>query len=501
MRTLIAARHILAHSAGHHALLRDGEIVYEGTRVIFVGHGYTGPIDESLDLGESLVMPGLIDLDALADIDHLVLDSWHDEERADGLVWSQEYAARSGDVFTAEERLVVRQYALVQLALHGVTTYMPIASETHSAWAESFDEMVGVAEISRRIGLRGYLGPSYRSGVNVVRPDRSRGVHWDLAAGRAGLADAVRFLDHCAQLDDPLVNGVLLPCRIETLDPELMRATAAVSAERGTLVRLHALQGLVERELVVQTHHMTPLDLIAATGLLTDRLLLPHAIFTDRSSRLTPQARHDDLQRLADAGVSVVHCPLTSLRYGDVLESFRRYREAGITLALGTDSFPPDLVRGMDVGVHLAKVVDGRDDASPAQDYVDAATLGGAKALRRPDLGRIEPGAQADLVAFSLSDLRDGVLDDPIRSLLLNGSARQVTHTVVAGRMVVRDGRVPGVDVAQLRCQAQALFEKMREAYTGRDHRHRSRDGLFPPSFPPFREPQPQRRQTTAVTR
>ena len=265
-----------------------------------------------------------------------------------------------------------------------------------------------------------------------------------------------------------------------------MRATARVSAEREVLVRLHALQGLPERRLVLDAYGTTPLDVIDRTGLLNDRLLVPHAIFTNLSSRVTDAERDDDLQRLAASGVSVVHCPLTSFRYGMVLESFGRYRDAGVNLALGTDSFPPDLVRGMDVGVHLAKWVDGRHDAAPVEHYVEAATLGGAAALKRPDLGRLEPGAQADLVAFSLDDLRDGVLDDPVRTLVLNGTARQVTHSVVAGRTVVRDGRVPGVDVDALRQRGQRLFDTMRAAYAERDHRQRTADELFPSTFPAF---------------
>src|SRR3712207_4535289 len=118
------------------------------------------------------------------------------------------------------------EYALAQLALHGITTYMPIASEIHSSWAESFEELVDMAETSRRIGLRGYLGPAYRSGVHVTTADGSRSVLFDEAAGLAGLRDAEKFLDYAAGLGDPLVAGVLLPCRIETLSEQLMRESA-----------------------------------------------------------------------------------------------------------------------------------------------------------------------------------------------------------------------------------------------------------------------------------
>ncbi|MFF8774305.1 chlorohydrolase family protein [Kitasatospora sp. NPDC015120] len=487
MRTRWRARHVLAHQNGGHALLRDGEVVWEDDVIVHVGRHYDGPVDVDLDLGDSLVMPGLIDLDALTDIDHLVLDSWHGPAVGGGLQWSQDYFDhRRHDVLTPDERRTVREFALAQLALHGITTYMPIASEVHSSWAEPYEELVAMAETSRRIGLRGYLGPAYRSGVNVALPDGGRGVAFDEARGRSGLRDAVRFLDHLDRLADPLLTGVLLPCRIETLTAELLRETAEIAGRRDVLVRLHALQGTVERELVQRLHGMTPIELIERTGLFDTRLLIPHTMVIDRHPDVYGEDR-GDLHRLARAGVSVVHCPLTSLRYGSVLHSFGAYRAAGVNLCLGTDSFPPDLIRGMDTGVHLAKLVDGRFDAAPAEHYVEAATLGGARALGRADLGRLEPGAQADLVAFDVADIRDGVQDDPVRTFLLSGTARQATHSVVAGRPVLVDRALPGLDLPALKREAQRLFDRMRAAYSERDILRRNADTLFPPTFPDFR--------------
>jgi cytosine/adenosine deaminase-related metal-dependent hydrolase len=485
MRTRWRAAHVLAYQNDGHALLRDGEVVWEDDTLVFVGQNYGGPLDVDLDLGNSLVMPGMIDLDALTDIDHLVLDSWHSADVGPGLQWSQDYFGRSADVFTPAERSVNREYALVQLALHGITTFMPIASEVHSSWAEPYDELVDMANISRRLGLRGYLGPSYRSGVNVALPDGSRDVAFDEARGKDGLRDAERFLDHADSLDDPLVNGVLLPCRIETLTEDLLRQTSALAQRRNVPVRLHCLQGILERELVQRRHGCTPLELLERTGLLETHLLVPHGVVIDRHPGVHGEDR-GDLATLAKAGVSIIHCPQTSLRYGSVLRSFGAYRRAGINLCLGTDSFPPDLIRGMDVGVHLAKVIDGRADAAPAEAYIEAATLGGARALGRDDLGRLEPGAQADLVAFALGDFRDGVQDDPIRTFLLNGTARQATHSVVAGRPVLVDRRIPGVDLDDLQRRGQVLFDKMRDAYSERDYRRRPATELFPPTFPAF---------------
>jgi cytosine/adenosine deaminase-related metal-dependent hydrolase len=486
MRTLVTASWVIAHSDGHHVEIPDGAILVDGTTILDVGTRAAidpASADRTIDLGDAVVLPGLIDLDALTDIDHLILDAWGSPEHTASFAWSSEYFGHPRSVFTAEQRRQVREYALVQLALHGITSYMPIASEVHSDWAETYEDVVAMAEVSSRLGLRGFLGPSFRSGVNVTLADGTRSVAFREEAGRSGLADAVRFLDHVAALGDPLLTGVLLPCRIETVTPELLLEVARVSRERNVLVRLHALQGVGERTYIQREHGVTPLELIDASGLLNERLIIPHGVVIDVHPEIFGRDT-GDLDRLAAAGISIVHCPLTNARYGHLLERFANYRAHGITLCLGTDSFPPDLIRGIDVGVQTAKVQAGDLGQGQLAEYVEAATLGGAAALHRPDLGRIAPGAQADLSAFSLSDFRSGVVEDPVRTLVLNGTARDAVLTMVAGRVVMQDGAIPGVDLDALRRTGQALFDQMRAAYPERDYRHQATAELFPPVFP-----------------
>ncbi len=487
MRILLTADHVLAHNGSTHVELRDAAVIVVDDVISYVGPRADAPvdgIDEHIELGESLLMPGLIDLDALTDIDHVIIDSWWSKDESARLQWSAEYfAGERRQVFTSAERLEIREYALLQLALHGITSYMPIASEVHSDWAESFDDLVAMAEVSRDIGLRGFLGPSYRSGVNVVTASGMRTVLMDEDKGEAGFADALRFLDHLVERQDPLLTGVLLPCRIETLTPSLLAQTADAARERGVIVRLHALQGEFERDYIVKNYGHSPLQHIAESGLLAERLIVPHGVFLDVNSRVDGQ-NNGDLAVLADNNVSIVHCPLTNARYGSTLETFALYREEGINICLGTDSFPPDLIRGIDSGVQLSKAQHGDLSRGELAGYVDAATLGGAIALGRADLGRIAPGAQADLTAFRLDDFRMGVTDDPLRTLILNGTGRDASLTMVAGAIVMRDGVIPGVDLGAIRARGQKLFEKMRAAYSERDYRGETTNELFPPVFP-----------------
>ncbi|MBN9620813.1 MAG: amidohydrolase family protein, partial [Actinobacteria bacterium] len=342
---LIRAQYVLGHDGTDHVLHRDAVVVHSGGVVRYVGTEWPEPVDDVIDLGPALLMPGLIDLDAVADIDHALLDSWSPDSIRSGYQWSEEYARhRRRAVFDADERATIREYALTHLLLNGITTCMPIAAETHSDWAETHDDMVRVAAIAQRLGIRSYLGPSYRSGVTVVRADGHRDVVWEPTLGEDGLGGAVDFLDHVAALGDDRLRGVLLPCRIETMTPQLLAATAAAADDRGVLVRLHAMQGGLEHELLGQRLGYGPLELLERSGLLHERLLVPHATFPAGPVAGVP-AEAAVRRRLGAAGVTVVHCPLTAARYGMALRSFDRFREDGVNLALGTDSAPPDLIR------------------------------------------------------------------------------------------------------------------------------------------------------------
>ncbi len=495
MESVIRAKHALIGAGENRRWLNDAVVHVRDGRIVEVTSGTAATLDMAahvIDLGNAILFPGFIDLDALVDIDHLLLDSWHSPQEASLLAGSAEHwrSHRTG-ILTPEERSTLRTFGLVQLALHGITSYMPIASEIHLDWNESSDELRETARVSKELGLRGWLGPSYRSSVAAADVDAggtvSRILVTDDELGQQGFERALDFADELIAANDPLLRPVLLPCRIETMSDELLSATAEAATKRDLLIRLHSLQQGWERVMIQERNGMTPLDLLERMNLLNDRLLIPHALWTDRNPALggLEACAKDsaDLRRISESGASVVHCPLTSFRYGEVLNTLSDYNAAGITMALGTDSFPPDLIRGMDIGVYAARSRFGPDAADFAQ-YINAATTGGAKALHRPDLGTIEEGATADFTAFSLTDFRDGVTDDPLRTLILNGTARNAIFSMVAGRTVMREGRIEGIDLNKLRADAQTVFAKLRQGYALRDPLGRAVDTIFPPTFP-----------------
>lgn len=454
--------------------LTDAVVLVRGSKIAEVAQGSDAAklaqgADELIDLGNSVVLPGLIDLEGLVDIDHLNLDSWWGAEHSARLEWSHRYAQSPREVLTPTERSTLREYGIVQLLLHGITTAMPISTEVHGAWAETHDDLLDTAHTASELGLRVFLGPSYRSGVHVVHRDGSPDIYWDEDKGLTSFAGAVQFLETARDLNDPLITGVLVPCRIETVSDDILRRTAAVSVEQDVLVRVHATQEIEgELDILARERQTTPLQLLQEVGLLNERLLLAHGVYIDVHPDVHGEDR-GDLALLATAGATVIHCPLTNARYAFWLEKLSQYLKAGVNIALGTDSFPPDLIRAIDAGVQLSKAQHDDLGMGLLAEYVEAATLGGARALRRPDLGRIEVGATADLVAFSLDDFRMGVVDDPIRTLVLSGTARDACFSMVNGRVVMKDGKIPGLDLAALQRDGQKVFEKLRAAYNERD--------------------------------
>jgi cytosine/adenosine deaminase-related metal-dependent hydrolase len=491
MKTKIIGEYVVGYDpvARDHLIYRQGEVVYEEDTILFVGHHYAEPVDQVIDAGLALISPGFIDLDALADIDHAILDTWVDPERDLGLLWSADYFQhRRHDLFTREEEAFKHRYALSQLALNGITTFMPIAGEYYKRWCETYEEWADVVDILGEIGLRGYLGPSYRSGINVVHADGRRDVLWDEAEGLAGLRDAVRLVEEFDGTHNGRVKGCLLPARIETVTLDLLRRTKAAAASLGCLTRLHCLQGAMELRFMRQWYGKTTMQVLEELALLGPHFLIPHALLIGGHSH-AEYPYSGELEILAESGTPVIHCPLAYAHGARALESFRRYRAAGVTLAMGTDTFPPDMIRVMEHGLTAGNLVEGEKSAHQAADFFRAATLGGAEALGRDDLGRLAPGAKADIVVIDLTDYRLGPIDDPIRTLVMMGTGHAVRTVIVDGRPVVQDGQIPGMDVDAMRAQAQAYHAKMRAAYSERDYRRRPEAELFPPSFRTIQPP------------
>lgn len=474
-RTALKSRWIVACQDGQHRLLRDGEIVIEGGTVLYVGPGFEGEVARRIDFGEALISPGFIDLDALSDLDTTLLGVDNQPAWAKGRVWPRSYVTRGPyEMYSPEELAFQKKFLFAQLLMNGITTALPVASLFYREWGETRAEFDAAAQAAIDLGLRVYLGPAYRSGGMVCEgPDDLR-PEFDEARGLKGLADATGYIRRWNGEGGGLVRGLLAPDRVETCTEALLRQTMAAAEELDVPVRLHCAQGLMERDTVQALHGATAPQWLARIGALNARLIAPHATV----------AIPDDLALYRDHGVSIAHCPVVAARSGAALQSFAGCRNMGINIGMGTDTAPPDMVLNMAVGVMAARLVGDRPEAVNSAAMFNAATLGGAEALGRSDLGRIAIGARADIAVFDLADPMIVPTVDPIQSLVLGATGR-ITRTVfVDGRLSMHEGQVAGMNMPEARAQAQKQFDGLVARYPERTFSHPPVEEIFPPSFP-----------------
>jgi len=116
-------------------------------------------------------------------------------------------------------------------------------------------------------------------------------------------------------------------------------------------------------------------------------------------------------------------------------------------------------------------------------EFYRAATLGGAKALGREDLGRLAPGAKADIIVIDLNGYHMGTIDDPLRTICLAGSGRDVKTSIINGKFVMRDRVIPGFDYEIAKEKAQRYYEKMKKSYYHRSCAHLPEEAFFSTSF------------------
>ena len=217
--------------------------------------------------------------------------------------------------------------------------------------------------------------------------------------------------------------------------------------------------------------------------MLYDGAIIAHCIFVDEHSWIR-WPRRGDLERMARSGASVAHCPNIFARRGILLQDFGKYRRLGINIGLGTDTFPHNFIDEMRWATVLCKVAAENVEATSLADVFHAATMGGAKALLRSDIGRLARGCKADLSLVDLAHPSLQPVRDPLKSLVFSGLDRPITDVFVDGNQVVSDGEVKTIDV---RAVTETMNRGQQSALAGvsaADYARRPLDEVFPMTLP-----------------
>jgi 5-methylthioadenosine/S-adenosylhomocysteine deaminase len=452
-------------------LRRNIDVAFADDRIAFVGPNYGGPADNVIDGKDLLVLPGLIDIHSHPE--HEPLFRGIREEHGVRNMYmtglyerSQAFSAPDG-----EARAASAEFAYCELLMSGVTSLVDI-SPAWDGWIELF----------AKSGMRGFVAPGYASARWRLDSDFELKFDWDEARGRDGFATALRLIDGAERHPSGRLSGVVSPMQIENCTAELLRDSCEAARERGIPFTVHIAQSVLEVQELIRRHGKTPVQWAQEIGILGPGTILGHALFLHTHSWVRWWTK-TDLALIADHGCSVAHCPTPFARYGQVLENFGEYLRAGVNMGLGTDTTPHNLVEEMRKAVILARIA-ARDIATvTTSDVLNAATIGGAKALMREDLGRIEPNCKADLVLVDLTVPQMRPARDPLRSFIYHAADRAVRDVFVDGRQVVADHKVLTLnqdDAADRLADAQ---HRMVDAVGRRDYLRRSAEQISPLSL------------------
>src|SRR6516225_8976064 len=492
MRTKIRCGWLVGYADGGHVLWRDAELVYESTQIIFVGERFEGAADRVIDAGEKLVIPGFIDTHVHSGhraSHRLITDVGRPDyfgqpffeisvPKAGTRVGGDPRYARPDDR-TANEGLALNaQFTVAELLRNDVTTFVEFGSQLKVQ--EALDEQIG------EFGIRAYLGPGFDSGRWVGGPDGKLTRVFDEAAGVREFELALDYIDRRAGAYNGRLRGILVPREIDTCTLDLLQLTAREAAARRLPVAIHAAYNILQFFEIIREHQMTSIELLEQLGLMSDTLNIGHGNFVAENPLMNYSGGRD-LEIMGAHRCTVSHCPVNVARRARFLDSWERYRKAGVNIALGTDTYPRDMIMQMRTASYFGKVASRNLRAASAAEVFEAATLGGARSLGRDDLGRLAPGAKADIVIIDLSGrgtLRMGPVRDPVKSLVECGIGDDVDTVIVDGIVRVEGGGIMGVHFGALRARTQAAGERIWAGWADWDPLGRSADEMCPFAFP-----------------
>jgi len=228
---------------------------------------------------------------------------------------------------------------------------------------------------------------------------------------------------------------------VRAVDPASMEVVAVWAADQGARLHAHVSEQPAENEQCREAYGCTPTQLLGERGALTDRFTAVHAT----------HATEDDLDLLGATSGFCCLCSTTERDLADGIGPARAMRDAGVRLTLGSDSHAViDLLeeaRAVELDERLASGVRGSHDPPS---LLRAATENGHASLGWPEAGRLEVGALADLTTIALESVRTvgASADDALEMAVFAGTAADVRHVVIGGRVVVADGEHTSLDVA-----------------------------------------------------
>lgn len=254
----------------------------------------------------------------------------------------------------------------------------------------------------------------------------------------------------------PLISVAFGPHAPYTVSDAPLVKIATFAEELDIPIHMHVHETTQEVSDALSASGKRPMQRLAELGLISPRLLCVHATTLDDA----------DITLLQQGGASVVHCPESNMKLASGFCPVSKLQNSGINVALGTDGAASnndlDMFGEMRTAALLAKAVAGDAQALPALQALRMATINGAKALGlESQIGSLEAGKCADMIAVNLNALNAIPTYHPLSQLVYSTHSNQVSHVWVAGKLLVDAGELCTIDVDTLRRNIQTWQQRI----------------------------------------
>lgn len=403
--------------------------------------------DKTVDGRDLLVMPGLVNTH------HHFIQTLNRNipavQNAKLFDWLK-YLYEVWKYLTPEMARIAAQVASAELIRSGCTT----AVDHFYLFPNDHQHELLEAEIEavREIGLR--FHPT-RGSMSLSRKDGG-------LPPESVVQDEHTILRHTRDIiedyHEPGPNGmtrvIVAPCSPFTVTDTLMTKSKELGMEyEKVYFHTHLAETVDEENYCLEATGKRPFEYLEALDWMDDRCFFAHSVHLNR----------DELNRMAETGAAVSHCPTSNMRLGSGMAPVVDMLERGITVSLGVDGSASNDSSHMFAEARQALLlqrVNYTEDSITARDVLRAATLGGARAIGRQDIGVLEPGMAADLIGIDMNQLDfAGAQHDPLGALVFCHPPK-VDLSIINGDIKIRDGDFLPLDLSDLVQHQNELAEK-----------------------------------------
>ncbi|PHV04634.1 8-oxoguanine deaminase [Janthinobacterium sp. BJB412] len=412
--------------------IADGAVFIRDNVIVQVGSTAELPqqADEIIDAAHHVVLPGLI-------------NTHHHMYQSLTRVIP---AAQNGELFNwltnlypiwanlnAEMVHVSTLTAMSELILSGCTT-----SSDHLYIYPNDCKLDDSIAAARQIGMRFHAA---RGAMSVGQSKGGLPPDCVVESEAAILKDTQRLIESYHDSGRYAMQRIVVaPCSPFSVSRDLMKEAAGMARSFGVSLHTHLAENANDIAYSREKFNMTPAEYAEDCGWVGPDVWHAHCVQLD----------DDGIYMFGRTGTGIAHCPCSNMRLASGIAPVRKMIDAGVPVGLGVDGCASN-----DSGHMLGEVrqamllqrVGFGPDAMTARQALEVATLGGAKVLNRDDIGALKPGMAADIVMFKLDQIGfAGALHDPVAALVFCTPAN-VSHSIINGKVVVRDGQLCTVDL------------------------------------------------------